>query len=359
MKQIKFVLIGYGWRADFFHRIAKEMPDRFSISSVVLRTRERAQEVLAKYQVPATSSLEDALNTNPDFVVLCIPRNGVKDYLIQLMKAKIPILCETPPGKNTEELEELWCMAKEHKGQIQVIEQYFLQPYYASLLKIIEQNTIGMVSNMTLSALHGYHAISIFRKILGIQYENASINGKRYFTELTATNSRSGITHSGEIISRYRDLATIDFENGKTAFLDFMGDQYFSLIRTRRLNIQGLRGEVNDMTVRYLNSENRAVTQDLHRIDTGIYNNSGWTHQGIMFGNDFVFENPTYGARLNDDEIAVALCLENMKTYVDTGKDFYSLKEALQDTYFSFEMERAITERKEIQTQSQIWLKKG
>lgn len=55
---------------------------------------------------------------------------------------------------------------------------------------------------------------------------------------------------------------------------------------------------------------------------------------------------------MNDDEIAVASCLEKMKVYVETGKDFYSLKEAAQDTYLSFMIEKAIGSGEEIVTEN-------
>ena len=47
-----------------------------------------------------------------------------------------------------------------------------------------------------------------------------------------------------------------------------------------------------------------------------------------------VRKTPFPNARLNDDEIAVATCMLKMKEYLDTGTDFYSLQDALQDMYF-------------------------
>ena len=44
----RFIIIGFGWRADFFYRIAKMMPERFEISAGVLRTKQRAEEVARK-----------------------------------------------------------------------------------------------------------------------------------------------------------------------------------------------------------------------------------------------------------------------------------------------------------------------
>ena len=40
-----YMIIGYGWRADFYYRIAKLLPERFSVCAGVLRTEERAKDV--------------------------------------------------------------------------------------------------------------------------------------------------------------------------------------------------------------------------------------------------------------------------------------------------------------------------
>ena len=129
------------------------LPERFSVCAGVLRTEERAKEVAHKEGVFATSDLDQALERKPDFAVLCVPRDVTKDYLVKLMKKGIPVLCETPPGKNVEELKELWEMSQKYNGRIQIVEQYFLQPYYAGILDIIKQGYLGNVSSIMLAAL--------------------------------------------------------------------------------------------------------------------------------------------------------------------------------------------------------------
>ena len=51
---------------------------------------------------------------------------------------------------------------------------------------------------------------------------------------------------------------------------------------------------------------------------------------------------------MNDDEIAVASCLACMKNFTENGTEFYSLREALQDTYLSFMLEQAIESEKTV-----------
>lgn len=352
----RFIVIGYGWRADFYYRIAKLLPDRFRICAGVLRTPERAEQVAEKEGVFATSDLAEALAQKPDFAVLCVPKAATKEYLTRLMEMGIPVLCETPPGRDVEELRELWKDAQRLRGRVQVAEQYFLQPYYAGVLEIIRGGWLGEVSSAMLSAVHGYHAVSLFRKILGVGHESCTIVGQKFTQAVTATNGRNGFDRSGRIVQEERRWASLQFESGKTAFLDFSGEQYFSLIRARRWNVRGVRGEIDDMTVRCLTEENLPVEQTIRRIDVGINNISEWSHKGMMFLDRQIYENPFYPARMNDDEIAMASCLRAMKEYAAAGKEFYSLREALQDAYLAFELERAIESGETVRTETPPWV---
>lgn len=353
--QTRFILIGYGWRADFFYRIAGMLPERFQIAAWVLRTDERAVQVREETGIYATSDLEEALKQEHDFVVLCIPRNGVKSYLKELMEKKEYILCETPPGKNQKELNELWEEKLRFDGRVQIVEQYPLQPYYAAVEEIINRGTVGNVTQVMLSALHGYHAVSIFRRFLNVGFENCVISGKTFPYNIVYTNGREGFDYSGKLIQSDREWASFRFDSGKAAFMDFSGEQYFSQIRARRWNIQGTRGEIDDMTVRYLSDENIPVVQEIYRFDVGVNNNSEWSHKRMMFLDRAAYENPFYPARMNDDEIAVASCLYRMKEYTETGKDFYPLREALQDTYLSFLLEKAEESGRDIRSENQLW----
>ena len=84
-----YMIIGYGWRADFYYRIARLLPEQFSICAGVLRTEARAKEVALKEGIFATADLDQALERKPDFAVLCVPRDFAKDYLVKLMEKGI------------------------------------------------------------------------------------------------------------------------------------------------------------------------------------------------------------------------------------------------------------------------------
>ncbi|MCR1842802.1 Gfo/Idh/MocA family protein [Murimonas intestini] len=355
MEKIKYMVIGYGWRADFYIRAAQMLPDRLEAVSRVVRTSERAGE-LRKRGEAAFASIEEALKAGPDFAVLCVPREAAEEYLGQLARLQVPVLCETPPAADTEGLNQLWHMAERTKMKIQVAEQYIFWPVYAAIREIISRGIIGKTSMAMLSAVHDYHAVNLFRNFLGLGFENCRIHGESLKTSFVKTEDRGGFDYDGTVIDTKRALATLEFENGRTCIYDFMGEQYNSVIRTRRLNIQGTRGEINDLTVRYLNGHNEGMEENIRRVDRGICGNAGWHHLGMQFQGEYVYKNPFGDVRMNDDETAVAECLIKMKEYLDTGRESLSLRDALQDTYLSFAMETCISKGSTEMTRSQDWV---
>ncbi|MBR2527467.1 MAG: Gfo/Idh/MocA family oxidoreductase [Blautia sp.] len=357
MGKIRFALIGAGWRAQFFIRIAKALPESFELTGVLVRDPMKGSAFAENWQVKVVSTLEELLKDSPDFVVLSIRRGEAADYLIRLFRMGVPVLAETPPGETFEKLNELWRAYEQYQPKVQVAEQYFLQPLYAAWYQAIQEGLIGEVTNISISALHGYHAVSMIRRMLGIKGETCVMYGKRYSFPVTQTYSRAGMTFDGEVTQCSRDRVVFEFENGKTAFFDFAGSvQYHSFIRTRQLNIQGTRGEIDDLTIRYLLPSNIPVTEELRRIDLGVYGNQEWAHYGIMLGERFLYQNPFENARLNDDEIAIAGLLLGMGRYVAGGDEIYPLSQALQDTYLSLKMEEALkTPYQPVKTLAQIW----
>lgn len=355
---IRYGIIGSGWRSEFYIRIAKLVPDKFSVTAVLIRDKEKGNDYQERFGIKVVNTLDELAGLDMDFVVLSIKRGITSEYLPELFERKIPVLCETPPGETVEALSGLWEQYKKYQPKIQIAEQYFLQPLYASWIKVIADGKLGEVQNVNISSLHGYHGVSMIRKILGISYENCKIYGKRFFFDVTETSGRDGIVYDGETFQCARDRITFEFENGKVAFFDFSDPaQYHSFIRTRQLNVQGIRGEIDDLAIRYLTKDNIPVTQEFNRIDLGLYNNQEWSHFGIMLGEEVLYQSPFKNARLNDDEIAVASCLLGMDHYIKTGEDFYSLREALQDMYLCVLMDKAVEKpNTEIISKTQIWV---
>lgn len=356
-EKMKYALIGSGWRAEFYIRIAKMAPEQFHLTAVLVRDPAKGAAFAKKFQVKVVNTLDALLEDEPEFVVLSIKRGIVTDYLLDLFERGIPVLTETPPGEDMESLHRLWAAYEKYQPKVQVAEQYFVQPLYAAWYQAIQDGMIGRVENISISALHGYHGVSMIRRMLGTGFLNCTMYGKRYHYEVTETYGRDGMCFDGEKFLCPRDRVTMEFEDGSVAYFDFSDPaQYHSFIRTRQLNIQGDRGEIDDLTIRYLTQDNIPVTQELNRIDLGVYGNQEWSHYALMLGEKFLYRSPFANARWNDDEIAVATLLARMAEYVSGGEEVYSLRDGLQDMYLCLKMEEAMAaEYAPVKTQTQPW----
>ena len=97
---MKFIMIGCGWRAQYFLRAAEILSDRLEVSAIVMHSEKRAQEIQQETGILTTTDLETALDTKPEFALLCVPRSVMKEWILRLCKLQIPVLCETPPGQD-------------------------------------------------------------------------------------------------------------------------------------------------------------------------------------------------------------------------------------------------------------------
>ena len=125
MGKIRFGLIGSGWRAEFYIRIAKSLPELFELTGVLIRDREKGERFARQFNTVVVNTLDELIKGNPEYVVLAIKRGFVSDYLLGLFERDIPVLCETPPGEDLESLKKVWNQYTEHNARIQIAEQYF------------------------------------------------------------------------------------------------------------------------------------------------------------------------------------------------------------------------------------------
>lgn len=342
MSACRFGLIGTGYRAAYFARVAQALPERFQVCGLLGRNREKAEAFAQRYGIPLCADLDQLLAAKPSFVVLSVSRGQSLPLLTELMRRGLPVLCETPPAETEEELKALWQEALRLRARVDVAEQYFLQPLYHAWHEAIRMGLLGPVQAISLSALHGYHAVSIIRRFLGVGMEGCSLSGERHELQAVKTSGRDGPCFDGSIQEYRRDRVSLRFDSGKLGLFDFAGIQYHSFIRTRQLTVQGLRGEIDDLSIRYLGEDFQPMRQQLERFDFGRYDSREMALHRLMLGERLLYENPFPNARLNDDELAIAGCLQGMAAYAAGGAPFYGLREGLQDSYLALRMEEAL-----------------
>jgi len=347
---IEFGIVGAGWRTEFYLRIARALPARFRITGVVVRNPEKRRPLEQAWGVRVCADSEELLKTSPSFVVTSVSWASNPVLLKELSQRGIPILSETPPAPDLEQLREVIALTR--KGaKIQVAEQYWAQPHHQACSEVIEQGLLGRPTQAQISVAHGYHGISLIRRFLGIGFERPRISGKRFLAPIVAGGGRQGPPASEQIRDSEQDIVFFDWGD-RLGVLDFTGDQYFGWIRNRRLLIRGERGEIVNDTVYYLKDFCTPIALGLRRDTTGANGNlEGFYLRGIQAGGEWVYSNPFAPAPLSDDEIAIATCLVRMEEYVRTGRDFYPLAEACQDHYLSLLCQQAVQEGRELEAE--------
>jgi hypothetical protein len=355
MSAVKFGIIGAGWRAEFYLRIARALPERFEVAGAVVRNPEKRLPFQKAWGVKAFPTLEDMLaGTSPGFVVTAVSWDANPGYLRALSERGMPALSETPPAPDLEGLVAVNELTQSG-ARIQVAEQYWAQPHHAARLAVARSGMIGRVTQAQISACHGYHGISLMRRFLSIGYESPKITAKRFVSPLIASPDRDGLLKGEQIEDSVQDLAWFDFGHRLGVF-DFSYDQYFSWVRSERVLVRGERGEIINDRVHYLKDFQTPIVLTMERRLAGLDGNlEGSFFKGIQLGDEWIHRNPFAPASLTGDEIAIASCLDRMDEYVRTGRDFYPLAEASQDHYLNLLYQQAIEGGHTVQAERQPW----
>ena len=351
----RFAVVGAGWRTLFYLRVAAALGERFHLTGVVTRSRERAEEVSAAWGVDAHPSLQALVDSErPDFVVLSVPREATVTWLEALADAGLPVLCETPPAADLAGLHRVSELIA--RGvRVQVAEQYQYQPLHAARLAVTGDGLIGDVSMASLAVCHDYHAFSLMRRHLRITDEPAAIRATVVRSRIDSGFGPSGPRRDPGTVEEARTVGFVDFGD-RLGVYDFAGEQYFSYIRTPRVDLRGSSGEITDREVRRLTGLDEPTTQALRREQSGPEGDlGGHSLRGISLGERWVYRNPFAGARLSDDEIAIATAMERMGRYARGGPPFYGLADAAQDHYLSLLLHRAAATGDIVRTQPQPW----
>ncbi|MBQ9300177.1 MAG: Gfo/Idh/MocA family oxidoreductase, partial [Clostridia bacterium] len=261
MSAYRFALVGSGWRAAFYARIAKKMPDMFQLAGTWVHSCEKSWEWQRQYGGAIASQPEDLLKEQPDFLVVALNKQYAFPYIMVLLKTDIPLLLETPPAVQPQQLMKLWDAAKNRAAPVLVAEQYPDQPYFKAWKRVVDMGQIGAVSDLSISMVHGYHAMALIRAFLGVHGENVRITGSQYHFSVRKTGDRRGLILQGELHEPPRDRAALVFDSGKTAFYDFCGEQYHSAIRFSHFGVQGQQGEIFDNQLLCLNERGYPVAE--------------------------------------------------------------------------------------------------
>lgn len=355
MKPLSFIIVGSGWRALFFVRVAERYPELFQLKYLLCRSEEKAEKLRQNYHIPTTTSVQTCEDAHPDFVVVSVSHEAAVTVMKEWLEKGYAVLSETPAAATEEQLAELWALHQ--KGaRIQIAEQYLRYPLLDAGVQAVKQGLLGETHAVELSLAHFYHGVSLIRHMLNCGLDNpeiaksgfpdVTITGRQYTYPVMETDSRFGPITDGSITERGRDRLTLEFANGKTAFYDFDSVQYHSFIRARHINVQGPRGEWNDTFLRYVGEDLRPVQEQLKPRLNPAYaalNTEQLKELSQIWQPAVHMENW-------QDEYAIATLMMDMRDLIENGKEGYPLAEALEDAYLWLLMEDALAHPNQIVT---------
>lgn len=338
---LSYVIVGSGYRAMYFGRIAQTWPDLFR-ALFLCRSEEKAAKMKQGTGVDAVLTPEAAEAFRPDFVVVAVDRGHVADVAEEWIARGYPVVTETPVADTEEKLNRLLYLAA-HGARIVCCEQYHRYPILAAGLEAIRQGLIGVPRTAYISLMHDYHAASLIRRSLLTGRESSVLQAVRRISPAVETDSRYGAILDGRVTEEVRDLALVSFESGKTAVYDFASLQYRSYIRARHITVRGDRGEWSDTVLYRLDENNRPVRQalmpelpDRYRLlDTQYLRDLRKAWRPELFLDTL------------QDEYAIATILLDMEEYLSGGPSPYPLWEAAEDARFWLRLQRAAAEANE------------
>ena len=357
LRMTSIAVIGAGWRARFYIRIAKLMPESFEIVGVVARTEDVRTRIGLEFGVRTFSSVSELLaHKRPVYAVSCVSWDSNPGIVEELVSAGVHVLSETPPAPTLHALKELW-RSVGSSGMVQVAEQYPYLPGHAARLAIVVNGVIGEASSVEVSSTHGYHAVALMRGFLKSGYGPTTITTRRFEAPLVDPLSRSGWNDDMEPRSAKTTISLIDFGAGKSGIFNFVDNQWHNQLRHRRIVIRGSRGEVVDDSVVRLIAGPAIATSRIERYQLGYdLNLDGYDTEHLSFDGKVVFKNPFTGLRLMDEEIAIAQLMIQMADWINgTARARFPIEEGCQDQLISIAIEESIATGKSVTTDKHAW----
>lgn len=351
MKPLSYIIVGSGYRSEYYARIAAAYPHLFN-ALYFCRSEEKAAKIQAKTGIRATVSLEECERLHADFAVIAVNKESIADVCAEWVDRGYPVILETPAGSSVGKLCRLWELHEKRGAHITVCEQYHRYPGLISGLDAVAAGRIGVPYSAYISLAHDYHAASLLRKMLLTDNEPFIIRGERFSNSVVETDSRYGAVTDGRVGEKDRDVIFVSYSSGKRAVYDFSGVQYRSFIRSRHITVRGDRGEWSDNIIYGLDENNQpereylmpVIREKYSALDTQYLRDLRKTWQPELFLDTL------------QDEFAIASMLFDMREFLNGGSEVYPLREALDDAYFWLLMnEAALAPWKEIKSQAMPW----
>ena len=273
--------------------------DNCELYAIAGRSLEKAERFKEKFGfAKAYGSYEELLaDDEVEAVYLPLPNNLHLPWVKKALKAGKNVLCEKPIGMNSDEVKEMFDLARENDVLLMEAFAYLHSPYIQSLKDDIASGIIGDVDFIeTAFYTQGYKEdIRINRETGG----GAVYDLGCYCTSLILSIADSDpvyVKAEAEFSDREVDLITAGiakFENGIRAAFNagmILGDESFA--RYDRLYIHGSRGKI----------VSAAEYNQSGEISYDVFTEDGIISRKIAAGNNYTLEIEQFGRCLKGRE---------------------------------------------------------
>ena len=351
-----FGIVGGGWRSHLLLRLADAAPGRLNAAGVVTRTADAGERVTARWGVPTYRTIDELLKAEDvDYVVAAVSWPAMPGVIRDLVAAGMAVLAETPPAPDLDRMRSLWGDVA-GSGLVQVAEQYLLMPGHAARHTVIQDGVIGQATSVEISSTHLYHAVSLIRGLLGVGMDDVVVNARDFRAPLVDPLTFDGWDLQAVPEPRTTTIATLDFGD-RMGLYNFVENQWWNPLRTRRIVVRGSRGELVDNTIVRLVDPTSPVESSLVYRRTGVdMNLEGSELVHVSFDGRVVYRNPWLGTRLSEDDIAVASMLEAEGAWVrGEGPEPYPLAQACQDHAIGLAIQESARTGAEVHVAKNVW----
>ena len=355
---VRLAIVGSGWRAQFFARLARALPERFELVGVTSGRPESTARAAEAWGTRPYASVGDLLaGAFPQVTVVSTPWPVTPVATVEVARAGGVVLAETPPAPDLAGLHALWAEVGA-SGRVHVAEQYLALPMHAARLTVVERGLVGEPQSVHVSSTHGYHAVSMIRGLLGAADDHGpvTVRAHRFAGRIVQPLSRDGWTDDPSVHDVGTVLATLELD-GRHGLYDFTDNQWHNQLRSRRILVRGTHGEISNDDVLRLSGPRQVTTTTLRRRQLGHdLDLDGHDTDHVSLGGEVLWSNPFVGKRWMDEEIAIAtLMLGAADLALDDGPGPYPLARACHDHAISLAIDEAVASDRPVTVDRQPW----
>ena len=356
MRPARFGLVGRGWRADFYLRLTRQLPDHAVCAGIVTRDAGAGAALEREWGVPTFRDVGSLVAaTAPELVVTSVAADAGPAVLRSAVETGVAVLAETPPATDVEQLRALWA-AVGPADRVQVAEQHPYLPAVVALRALLQRGVLGQPSSAQVSWTHGYHAMALLRCLLGIGGEPVTVHAVRVAAPLLEGPDREGRPARPALLAAGHTSALVE-AGDRVGGYDFTDGQWFHPLRRRHVVLRGSHGEVVGTSVRWSGADGVPLQASVERRQTGLDGDlEGHDLDTLTWAGEVLYRNPFRGARLSDEEIAVATCLLAAAARArGEGPPPYPLADACQDQLLALALDEAARTGRPQRTAVEPW----